>query len=69
MDFQAPLPPPPPPPSNGMISINHPTPLNLNVNRNLSDRSQLLIDIEKGTNLKKVSIAQKVKQVSVSFVH
>lgn len=58
MDFQAPL-PPPPPPSNGMFSINHQPPLNLNANRNLSDRSQLLIDIEKGTNLKKISNAQK----------
>lgn len=77
MDFQAPL-PPPPPPSNAMFSINHQTvPLNLNSNQNLSDRSQLLIDIEKGKTLKKVANAQKgvnsrplnqAKQVSVSSV-
>lgn len=75
MDFQAPLPPPPPPPSNVMFSLNHQAPLNLNSSQNLSDRSQLLIDIEKGKTLKKVSNAQRglnsrplnqAKQVSVS---
>lgn len=58
MEVQAPLPPPPPPP-NAVLSLNHREPLNLNNNRNVSDRSQLLIDIEKGATLKKVSNAQK----------
>lgn len=57
MDFQAPLPPPPPPPAS--VMLNHQAPLNLNANRNLSDRSQLLIDIERGRALKKVASAQK----------
>lgn len=61
MDLQAPLPPPPPPPANLMLSnaTNHQAPLNLNNNKNLIDRSQLLIDIEKGTTLKRVPNAQK----------
>lgn len=80
MDLQAPLPPPPPPPSNGMVFSNpinhqHQAPINLNTARNLSDRSQLLIDIERGTTLKKVSQSQnglnsrymnQIKQISSS---
>ncbi|XP_037051858.1 uncharacterized protein LOC119085544 [Bradysia coprophila] len=81
MDLQAPLPPPPPPPTNGMLfsnSINHhqhQSPINLNTTRNMSDRSQLLIDIERGTTLKKVSESQnglnsrymnQIKQISSS---
>lgn len=73
MDLHAP--PPPPPPSNAMHSLNNQAPLNVNANQNSSDRSQLLIDIEKGKTLKKVSNAQKgvhsrplnqMKHVSVS---
>lgn len=76
MEFQTPLPPPPPPP-NAMFSLNHQEALNLNTNRNGNDRSQLLIDIERGRTLKKVPNAQKgfsrpinqVKQVSgISFL-
>lgn len=67
MDFQAPLPPPPPPPSmnrmhsNTMVSHphQHPSALNLNNNQIISDRSQLLLDIERGTTLKKVAHSQK----------
>lgn len=73
MDIQAPL-PPPPPPSNAMFLLKQQETQNLNSNRNLSDRSQLLIDIERGATLKKVGNAQKglngrplnqVKHVSV----
>lgn len=63
MDLHVPLPPPPPPPSNGLLSNtishhHHQSPLNFNSTRNLSDRSQLLIDIERGATLKKVSQSQ-----------
>lgn len=69
--------PPPPPPPNAIFSLNHQEPLSLNNSRYLNDRSQLLIDIERGTALRKVSNAQKglnsrplneMKQVSSSNV-
>lgn len=73
MDLQAPLPPPPPPPKAMFTMNHHQAPSNLNTNGSLSDRSQLLIDIERGTTLKKVSTANRplhqVKQVSVSSFH
>lgn len=74
MEIQAPL--PPPSPSNANFLLKQHETLNLNSNRNLSDRSQLLIDIEKGATLKKVSNGQKglnsrplnqVNQVSYCF--
>ncbi|KAJ6648054.1 hypothetical protein Bhyg_03279 [Pseudolycoriella hygida] len=58
MDLLLP-PPPPPPPSNAMFLPSSPQTSLMHVNQNLNDRSQLLIDIEKGTSLKKVSNSQK----------